>query len=572
MRPFQLFALAAGLLATATLTAATPKPTTAIKVDQAGYRPAAPKIALVVHDHNASRFLVRGVDGRIALEGDLTAASFDADSGDRVRAADFSALKAEGTYVLDVPGVGTSWPFAIRDDVYLRPLRLALRAFYGQRCNTAVDLGEEFPGYAYNACHLEGRFHPSSGREGTVRPAGGWHDAGDYGRYVVNSGLSTGTLLWAWELYGERLRSLSLDIPESGDAVPDVLDEIRWNLKWMLSMQDEDGGVWHKQTSEQFAPFVMPHEDRSVSYVIGTGDPSWKGTCATADFAAVMAVAARAYRSHDPGFADAALAAARRAFAWAEAHPDVLFRNPATVATGAYGDRSCADERLWAAAELWRTTREEPFHRAFLDRYAPFLETVRPVGPPSWPSVGAMGLWTYVLGGGPDADAAGAIRRASIAAADAIGARTRSHPYRIAMTTKDFVWGSNGVAANYGVQLLVTHAFAPNAAYGAAAVEQLHYLLGRNAFSLSWVTAVGANPFQHPHHRPSGADRNEAPWPGLLSGGPNARRQDPAMEKLPDLPPAKMYVDDEASYASNEIAINWNAPLVLLLAGAQWAP
>jgi hypothetical protein len=128
--------------------------------------------------------------------------------------------------------------------------------------------------------------------------------------------------------------------------------------------------------------------------------------------------------------------------------------------------------------------------------------------------------------------------------------------------------GSNAVAANYWVQLLVANAIAPKRAYVDAALDNLHYLLGRNAFSLSWVTAVGANSFQHPHHRPSAADANAEPWPGLLSGGPNGRKQDPAMQKLPDLPPARMYVDDQESYASNEVAINWNAPLVFLLAGS----
>ena len=99
----------------------------------------------------------------------------------------------------------------------------------------------------------------------------GWHDAGDYGRYIVNSGISTGQLLWTWELFGSRIRNVKLNIPESSNSTPDILDEIRWNLDWMLTMQDDDGGVWHKQTSERFADFVMPEDDKLVSYVIGTG-------------------------------------------------------------------------------------------------------------------------------------------------------------------------------------------------------------------------------------------------------------------------------------------------------------
>lgn len=546
-------------------------PSPAIRVDQAGYPRTAPKIALVVSDRAGDRFTVRRVSGgSVAAEGALGPPRVDPDSGDRVRAAEFTELTRPGRYVLDVAGLGDSWPFTVADDVYSRVLWLAMRAFYGQRCNSVVDLGSEFPGYHYDACHLDAAFHPTAGRAGRRPPSGGWHDAGDYGRYVVNSGLSTGTLLLAWELYSDRLRSLVLDIPESHDEVPDVLNEIRWNLDWMRSMQDEDGGVWHKQTSEGFAAFVMPHEDRLTSYVIGTGGTPWKSTCATADFAAVMAMAARAFEPFDREFASSSLAAARRAWTWAAAHPDVPFRNPGGISTGEYGDRDCGDERLWAAAELWRASRDDAYHDYVLEQYRQYLDTLRPVGPPSWPSVAPMGLWTYVLGGGADAGASAAIRRAVREAADAIVSRTRAHPYRISLTRSDFVWGSNGVAANYGVQLLVAHAISPSQDFVNAALENLHYLLGRNAFSLSWVTQVGANPFRHPHHRPSGADRNEAPWPGLLAGGPNARPQDPAMEQLPPgLPPARMYVDDQASYASNEIAINWNAPLVFLLAGVQ---
>jgi endoglucanase len=137
------------------------------------------------------------------------------------------------------------------------------------------------------------------------------------------------------------------------------------------------------------------------------------------------------------------------------------------------------------------------------------------------------------------------------------------------MRAKDYAWGSNGVVAGYGRQLLVANAVAPDGSYVNAAKENLHYLLGRNAFALSWVTQLGSNPYRHPHHRPSGSDKNADPWPGLLSGGPNANRQDAPTKSLPDLPPARIYVDDQDSYASNEIAINWQGALVFLLAGVQ---
>lgn len=559
--------LIANLLLLGGLVLAQDAPAPEITIDQVGYPTGAPKVALVVSDKALGDFVVRRErDGGVAFRGRLGDATPEPDSGDRVRAADFSALREPARYVVDVPGVGRSWPFQVGAAPYEPVFRLAARAFYGQRCGTVVDLGPQFPGYRYGACHLKGVFHPSAGREGPRASTRGWHDAGDYGRYIVNSGIATATLLWTWELFGPEIDRIGLDIPESGNAIPDLLDEIRWNLDWMLSMQDEDGGVWHKQTTPSFGGFVMPEADTVPSAAIGVGTAPFTSSCATADFAAVTATAARVYRRFDAAFADATLAASRRAWAWVERHPDVLFRNPPGVSTGEYGDRDCSDERLWAAAELWRTTREPLFERAFLALQETYRGTLRAEGPPSWASVAPLGLWSYVLGGGRSPVAAD-IRRDSLAAADAIVARTVRHGYRQSLVTADYVWGSNGVVANYGVQLLVANAMQPQRKYVETALDNLHYLLGRNTFSLSWITRVGANPYRHPHHRPSGADGNAEPWPGMLSGGPNRNRNDPVMKTLPDGPAARMYLDEEASYASNEMAINWNAPLVFLLGG-----
>jgi endoglucanase len=558
---------AAGVLL-AIVTAAAAAPSTEIKVDQVGYLPDAPKVAFVVSDHAAGQFqVVRQSDGVVVLRGTLGAAAVDADSDHRVRPVDFTSLTTPGTYVLAVDGVGSSWPFVIGSDVYRRAYYLSARSYYGQRCGTAIDLGPEFPGYKHAACHLTGAFHTSSGKTGPHASAKGWHDAGDYGRYVVNSGIATGTLLMAYELYSRQVSAVSLQIPESGNGTADLLNEARWNLDWMLSMQDEDGGVWQKQTSERFPGFVMPEADSSVSYVIGTGHEPFKSSCATADLAAVAAIASRVFNGTDQAYADKALAGARKAWGWLDQHPHVSFLNPQGVSTGEYGDGSCADERFWAAAELWSRTGTAADEEYVLAHYREFLSALREVGPPSWNNVAALGLWSYALSIGGHEDVRDEIKHGMLAAADAIAARTAANPYRTSLTTKDYVWGSNAVAANYAMQLMIANRIRPTAAYRNAALENLHYLFGRNAFSISFVTGLGTYTVTHPHHRPSGADANAAPWPGLLVGGPNARKQDPAMQRMPDMPPALMFLDDQASYASNEIAINWNAPLVFVLAG-----
>jgi endoglucanase len=194
--------------------------TTNIKVDQVGYPSDALKIALV-SARGETFVLKKAADNVVVFKGKLSPPSSDANSGDQVQAADFSSFRQPGSYHIEVPGVGRSWTFAIGPNVFSRAYYLTLRAFYGQRCGTVVDLGPEFPGYKHGICHTKGEFHSSSGKQGERDNIGGWHDAGDYGRYVVNSGITSASLLWSWEIYGPKLKDIKLNIPESGNGTPD---------------------------------------------------------------------------------------------------------------------------------------------------------------------------------------------------------------------------------------------------------------------------------------------------------------------------------------------------------------
>jgi endoglucanase len=545
----------------------------AAMLNQVGYLPRAEKIATVVApEGGTSHFEIfaeglKGRDQKPVFSGVLGTPMLDEASGDRVALADFSKWTKPGAYRLVTQGGmnRSGQTFSMGRDVYREALRLSMRAFYGQRCGCAVDLGG---GYAHPACHGAGAYHATSGRSGPVVNHGGWHDAGDYGRYVVNSGLSTGTLLWAWELYPNSLHKLSLAIPESGGKIPDYLSEVRWNLEWMLSLQDDDGGVWHKQTSVRFCAFVMPQQDQLTSYIIGTGESPYKSTCATADLAAVMAIAARCYGNYDSAFAARSLAAARRGWSWAVAHRDVPFTNPTGISTGGYGDRHCNDEILWASAELWRTTGDKEYEQAFLAG-VDALPPETSIDTPGWGSLAPMAYWTYALAERKKSDALKErILKCTASAAQVLVERRALSGYGNTLALSQYNWGSNSVAANQSLLLLMAHHFAANPAAVEAALGNLHYLLGRNCFGVSWVTHVGINPFQHPHHRPSAADGIAAPWPGLLSGGPNARPGDQVARTLPKSPPMRMWIDDQRAYSMNEIAINWNAPLVFLLAAA----
>jgi len=566
LRP-QLHALAS--LSQAPLSATYTAPP--ILLNQLGYLPNHAKVATVLLSKIPSQttqpttFRLRSENDAVAFEGNLSAPTPDAASGDTTTQADFSSITKPGTYRLEVAGIFSD-TFAINPTVYADGLRLTTRGYYGQRCGCNVDLGN---GYKHPACHLDGAFDPTSGRTGALPNAGGWHDAGDYGRYIVNSGITTGTLLWAWEMYPEALHSLALDIPESGHAIPDYLAEIKWNLNWMLALQDStDGGVWHKQTSLHFCAFIMPQDDHLVSEIIGTGSAPYKSTCATADLAAVMAIAARCYKPFDPAFAARCLAAARSAWTWALKNPNVAFNNPPTVSTGSYADPTCSDELLWASAELFRTTHEAQYEAALLDSIKPLLPNLK-IAVPSWNNVASLGLWTYAFATAQKPTAVtAAIEQATQTAAAELIARIQTSGYGNSLSLADYHWGSNSNAGNQSLLLLVANRFQPDKATVNAALSNLHYLVGRNCFGVSWVTQLGRRPFQHPHHRLSAADGIEAPWPGLLSGGPNAHGGDAVANALPKAPPMRMWLDDQRAYSMNEIAINWNAPLVFLLAAA----
>jgi endoglucanase len=532
----------------------------AVALNQAGYLPTIAKVATVPAQQAAQSFELREEStGKTVFAGRAGPALRDLCSGDHVAPASFTALQRPGRYRL-ITASGQSGTFPIGADAWREPLRLAMRSYYGQRCGCAVDLGN---GYRHPPCHLSGAYHSTSGRSGMVANHGGWHDAGDYGRYMVNSAITVGTLLWAWELYPQALRGLDLGIPESGGKLPDYLAEVQWNLNWMLSMQDADGGAWHKQTSEQFCGFIMPQDDNKVSYIIGTDRPPYKSTCATADLAAVAAIASRCYGEYDAAFARRCLAAAKAAWAWAVAHPDVMFRNPRGIGTGSYEDRDGRDEILWASAELWRTTGEAVYRDAFLSE-AKALPAEANVWPPAWPSVAAFGYWAVAMSGRPGSEPIrDRVMARTAQVTELLLARTRAGGYGQTLAPSDYIWGSNGIAANQSLLMMIGDHFHRNAEAREAAAGNLHYLLGRNCFGISWVTQVGYNAVQHPHHRPSAADGIAAPWPGLLSGGPSRRSQAGSLR-----PPMRMWVDAQQAYWMNENCINWNAPLVFLLAGA----
>jgi endoglucanase len=549
--------------------------TDAIRVNQIGFYPEAPKIAVVVSIASDSFQVLDAATSVPVFSGGLSKGKRWPHSDETVQLADFSALEREGTYVLVVGGIGESHVFDIKPFVHQEVARAGIKAFYFQRAS--MELALAYAGkWKRRMGHPDDKVKVHASAATAARPentlincAKGWYDAGDYNKYIVNSGISVGTLLSLYETFPAYCEALITRIPETGNGTPDLLSETLWNLRWMLSMQDpDDGGVYHKCTNANFDGMVMPHVATSPRYVVQ------KSTAAALDFAAVMAQANRVYQPFFPGdfvptFADSCLEAARRAWDWARKNPAVLYRqndmnqlyNP-DITTGTYGDSAVSDEFAWAGMELFTTTGED----SFLAASDPFRDPDTPL--PAWPNVRTLGYYSLFLNRArlaPGAVDTTALKVRLTGLAGPFRSTVDTSAYGVAMGTRsgDFEWGSNSVAANQGIACIQAFLASGDSAFLWAALTNLDYLLGRNATGYSFVTGYGDKTPMHIHHRPSEADGIKDPVPGFLAGGPNPGQEDRCAGYPSELP-ALSYVDAMCSYASNEICINWNAPLVYL--------
>lgn len=530
-----------------------------IFIDQCGYFPKSPKAALI--NGKAKNFKLINDNGDIVYEGKAAAAQYYAESDQTYKKMDFSDLQTAGTYTLVVDDTIKSMPIHIGANVYDDVATKAVKAFYYNRAS--MEIKEEFGGkWARKAGHpdtnvLVHKSAASAARpEGTVISGpGGWYDAGDYNKYIVNSGISTYTMLLTTKLYEKKAVSTSLNIPETGNLLPDILDETLYNLRWMLTMQDpNDGGVYHKLTVLSFEDFIMPDQCQKQRYVVA------KGTAAALDFAATMAFASRMLPHYDEAgemkaLADSCIKAATKAYNWARKNPDVKFRNPEDVSTGEYGDWMLTDEWFWAANEMWLTTKDAQYAK---DAEAHKVKMTIP----TWGDVGSLGYISMALeGSGMNETAA---KEKVLTLADSLLVNESVSPIYLSM--QSYEWGSNSTVANCGLVKMIAYRLTGDEKYFNSAQNDLHYILGRNPLGVCFVTGVGVKSTRNPHHRPSAADGIDDPVPGFLSGGPNIAVMTDCGDDTSNRSqyPAISYADETCSYSTNEIAINWNAPLVFL--------
>lgn len=525
-----------------------------VKVNQIGYKPHDVKTVITTSSNDEKFKIVDAETEETVYVGKyLDELRYDGAVGDNVRLGDFTNFETPGRYKILSSPSGYSYEFSIGDNLYDDVYKDVVLMLYNQRCGSKLD-ADISGDFAHDACHMgEAVIYGSEG-SGTVDVSGGWHDAGDYGRYVVPGAKTVQDLFLAYEDYNQTADDIG--IPESGNGVPDLLDEAKYELDWMLKMQDEaTGGVYHKVTALVFPETVLAVDETDqmvlapISYT------------ATADFAAVMAKASVLYKDIDAAFAGKCLEAAKKAYEYLEANSNMNgYRNPSDIATGEYGDNLLADERFWAASELYIATGDKKYEAAVQAVINEFYS--RGLG---WADIGTYAVYDLAKAENIDSNIKQTAKDEVIYQANELIKKCEKSCLFMALGDT-YPWGSNMSVANNGMILLMAANLTDDGTYREYAQRHRDYIFGVNGTAYCYVTGYGTLSPDSTHHRPSQVLGKT--MPGMLVGGPDSNLEDPyANAVLFGLPAACAYVDNSQSFSCNEVTIYWNSPLIYLLTG-----
>ncbi|HTJ42248.1 MAG TPA: glycoside hydrolase family 9 protein [Kofleriaceae bacterium] len=513
----------------------------AIKVDTVGYPRGWKK--MVVFNTKPEHAVVKDEHGKVVLTLERSRdKGIDPASQDPVWQIDLE-LDTPGRYTIE-DGAAKSDPFVIADHPYDRALVAGLKSFYFQRTRTALvkpyatwegDTYERAkPSHVHKDVGWDLLDYPDKKKKWKME--GGWHDAGNYDMYVPSTAPTAYALLLAYEWAPDAFDDKSDNIPESGNGIPDVLDETKWGLVWILSMQEPNGVFRHREAVMDSSPEVPADQDTSVRWVAG---PS---TAATAKAVAVLALASRIYADHDAAFAARCKEAAKKGWAWLDEHPDRV------IADGKGADQPLWDDepdqtdvgaRLLAAAEAWRTFRDPKaleLAKTLLKEKDTEPDEIVKV---SWANVSRWALWTLATDDKTPAALRAEARARILASAALMRAQwEKVDGYASVQAPVDYYWASNSQLMEKVHLLAMAAKLDPSQSwYLEAARDQIHWVLGRNPNGYSMVTRVGKGPPRFYHmewgHR-------EPPPPGFLIGGPNGQE----MNVLAPNAPAKALLWD----------------------------
>ncbi|MFW6035793.1 MAG: glycoside hydrolase family 9 protein [Halothermotrichaceae bacterium] len=521
-----------------------------IKVNQVGYLTDENKYFILTDNEDKlteRKFtIITPLMNEEVYKGELIGPIKDPTTGDVLYYGGFNDLEKPGMYKIQVAGFDDSYVFTIDNNKYSNLFYKTMRSYYLQRCG--IEIKDDISDVSHEACHIDDGYLKTS-PDIYKDVTGGWHDAGDYGKYIPPAGVTVAQLSLMYQFAGNNLSEINLDIPESANDTADVLDELKYELDWMLKMQDEDGGVYHKVTPPNFSGIVTPDNDNKKRLIYE------KGTADTAIFAGAVALAADVFADIDSSYAERLEEAAVNAGEFLQQQNQILW--PSNDNTGAYKTSTVSDEEFWCYAQLYNLTGQDKYQELASD----YVDTVKNIEPISWDDTSALAVYALLDSNNLSENLRSKLLDRMKKHADKVVSSTNNNGYPVALEKSDYYWASNKVTLAYGLNLVLANQFIPDSNYIDAARKQLDYVLGMNALSKSYLTDIGTDRVRYPHHRIIMA--TDEIVPGLLVGGPNNNAEDGLYDKNMN---QKGYIDDQDAYSCNEYAIDYNAPFVFLTA------
>lgn len=525
-----------------------------IFLNQIGYVNTLPKTAALTGKCE-SFSIINASNGKVMFSGPITEPAYDPSSDDNVSQIDFSEFSKCGNYYIKA-GIKKSPVFTISERPYQNIKLGLLKGLYYNRC---CALDSRFAGeHSHRSCHSElvPLFENPSIR---IDVSGGWHEAGGYGKFTVGTCIALAHMLYAYWLFPDGFSEIT-GIPESGNGIPDILNECRIGLEWLLKMQAHDGGVYHKVVPNEKIPFIMPENDTAEYFVFAKSHQATLCSCA------VFSLASRIFENFDRVFSAKLYDASINAWIWLMNNPQFTnFKNPPSIPFNTAGDSSndsFNDELFWAVCELYETTGTEQFHEKINELYSQisatgFINT----------DCSGFGTIVYLFGSRPVNETIRSSLCSSLCTkAEWLCLLSRQNAYRTAKSSLDYTLGSNMHSMTDSIALILAHKISGNEKYIRTAAEQLNYILGKNPMELCYVTGFGSKSVMHPHHRPSESDDIDEPVPGLLVCGPCWHKGDKCTEwNIPsETPPAKCYYDIVYSFSTNEFTIYCNSSAIFV--------
>lgn len=572
-----------------------------VRVNQVGYYPNRAKKATVVTDSRSPvNWTLYNSSGVAVKTGQTQVKGLDPDSQDHVHIIDFSDFKTPGTgYYFEVDtntSTNYSHKFDISEDILSTMKDDAIKYFYHNRSGIAIEMpyaGRQdltrpagHIGVSPNKGDLNVSTWPNTGQKSySLDVSGGWYDAGDHGKYVVNGGIALWTMLNQYErakkdgvLDRAPYADGTMNIPESGNGIYDILDEAKWEMDFLMKMQvpaskdpDLAGMAHHKIHDESWTALgVLPHEDPKERYLRPVS------TAATLNLAATAAQAARIWKDIDPSYSNKCLEAAEAAWAAAKKNP-AIYAPMNEDGGGPYDDNNVTDEFYWAACELFITTGKSEY-KDYLKSSKHYLEMPSILysgeddglyGCFTWGNTQGLGTISLALLPNDLGESEIEKARQNIAkAADVWLGNIEKQGYGLPILADkngNYPWGSNSFILNTMIVFAYAYEYTGDAKYLDGMTTSLDYILGRNALDQCYVTGYGERYLENPHHR-FWAYQLSKQFPkapaGVVSGGPNSNFQDPTINAAvkKDTPAQKCFFDHIDSWSTNEITINWNAP------------